>query len=158
MINNSPLRIDLKVIKNIKYTFFATLLALCLECIDYYFGYEISDIIQKKDILLDLLLISPFLGIGASIDFYLAYKSKKEAEKVAIYMETLHSISYHLRNLLNNMQLMKISESIKSEFGEDIIEMLQKTEDETVKVLKELKLLSNITPENIKEIAERNIQ
>ncbi len=140
-----------------KFTITSIIFALFFTAIEYFFGHDITDALRKNDIFLDVLFLLPFIIIGVGIDRYYLYKNKKEAEKIAVYVETLKGVNHHLRNLINNMQIIKCSDTLKNSFGNDIIDLLQKTEDETISALNELQNLTNITPQNIKQIYERNI-
>ena len=140
-----------------KYTLSSALLVLSLELLEYYFGHEITDILHKDNILYDLLIALPFLLIGGFIDYTIMKRKEKETEKKRLYYETMLGVNHLVRNLQNNFSIINTSEAIKEEFGEDIIELLNKSSSEVDSIISQLTQLENLDPELIKKISSSNV-
>ena len=98
------------------------------------------------------------IALGLIIDLVKAALKTKEQEKIAVFRETIAGSNHLLRNLMNNMQLIHISESVKEEFGEDVIQSIRESTSEVENIISALSKLQKISPQTINDISFSNVK
>ncbi|MCP4076679.1 MAG: hypothetical protein GY744_10910 [Gammaproteobacteria bacterium] len=104
--------------------------------------------------VISILLIA-FSGFA---DYHTNILLKKESEKKRLHYEIMLGMNHLVRNLQNNFSIINSSESIKKEFGEDTIKLLNQSSKEVGDILAQLTELENLDPELIKKIASSNVR
>jgi len=98
------------------------------------------------------------IAFGGFADYHTNVLLKKESEKKRLYYEIMSGMNHLVRNLQNNFSIINSSESIKKEFGEDIITLLNQSSKEVENILTQLTELENLDPELVKKIASSNVK
>jgi hypothetical protein len=100
--------------------------------------------------LLPLLLLT---GAGLLGDYIQHLLRKRELQKVQVYKQTIFGINHLVRNLQSKFIIISNSESIKKEFGTEIVDLLNQSSKEMENTLEQLALLKEVSPEMIQELA-----
>lgn len=135
-------------------------ISLVLFLIEQFSGVDIVVAIYNLhnstfDKLIPLFVITT---AGLVFDYVKYLLRKKDLEKELVYHETMIGVNHLVRNLQNKFMIINASESIKKEFGEDIIDILNQSSLEVELILEKLSQLEEITPNRIKNISFSNVQ
>ncbi|WP_420208269.1 hypothetical protein [Candidatus Electronema sp. JC] len=98
------------------------------------------------------LPISFVIGISLVVDYSLHSLRKKEKEKSVVYRQTIFGMNHLVRSLQSKFVVITDSESVKKEFGEDIIALLRESSAEIEGILNKLAALNKADPVIIKDI------
>ena len=77
---------------------------------------------------------------------------QQEEEKNLIYQETMSGVNHLLRNLQNNFTVINASESIKEEFGDDMLELLNDSSKEVEEIIARLSKLETVSWKTSKKL------